>query len=152
MKAIVIVCILLLSLSVAAQKPTGKPEIIDPPTRFDEWTKLTFADEKARLDNLAIHWQQSNRILIHIVIYAGKKACVGEADARWARMRDWLVRKRRVPSDKISWVDGGYREEPTVTIWLWPPDLGKPPDARDSLKPSEVKVIKGCRIYSDRAR
>ena len=137
----------LLTLPVT-QDPTRPPQIIDPPPKFDEWTSLPLRDEKTRLDNLAIHWHQSPRLVIHIVIYAGKQACDGEAEARWVRMRDWLVRKRRVPADKITWADGGYREEPTVTCWLWPPELGKAPEPVDTLKRSEIKVIKGCRIFS----
>jgi hypothetical protein len=152
MKVIVLLWLLLLPLQLSAQTPVSPPEIRDPPAKFDEWTRLPFRDEKARLDNLAIHWQQSPRMSIHVVIYAGKKACLGEADTRWARLREWLVRERGVPAHKITWVDGGYREEATVTVWLWPPELGKPPDAYDSLKRTQVKVIKGCRIYSDRSR
>jgi hypothetical protein len=91
-------------------------------------------------------------MIVHIVIYSGKRACVGEAEARWTRVRNWLVDKRRVTADKITWLDGGYREDPTVTVWLWPPELGKPPDAYGSLERSQVKVIKGCKIYSTHAR
>jgi hypothetical protein len=147
-----IVLFFLLPLSGAAQNPARPSEIVDPPTRFDEWTTIPFSDEKARLDNLAIHWRQSPRMVIYIVIYAGKKACVGEAEARWTRVRDWLVRKRGVPAEKLSWVDGGYREQSTLTCWLWPPELGKPPEPYRTLKRNEVKVIKGCRIFVQRAR
>jgi len=149
-RAIVTLCILLLHVTVQAQNPPRPADIIDPPPKFDEWTKLSLADERARLDNLAIHWQRSPRLAVYVVIYAGKKACVGEAWSRWAGVRDWLVRKRRVASDRITWVDGGYREQPTVTIWLWPPELGKPPDAEPSVKPAEVKLVKGCKIYFGR--
>lgn len=147
MKLIVLIFCLLLPLSAAGQNSSQVPEILDPPSRFDKWSSLPFSDEKARLDNLAIQWQQSPNMLIHIVIYAGKRTCAGEAQARWARVRDWLVRERGVPIEKISWVDGGYREEPTVICWLWPAELSKPEPSYKSLERSEVKVIKGCRIF-----
>jgi hypothetical protein len=150
MKAIV--TLLLLSLSVHTQSPQGPPKIVDPPPKFDEWTRISLADERARLDNLAIHWQQSPHLTIRVVIYAGKTACIGEAEARWTRVRDWLVRKRRIPSNRITWIDGGYHEQSTTTLWLWPPQLGKPPDLEPSLKLTDVKLMKGCKIYSGRAR
>jgi hypothetical protein len=151
MKFIILLLFLLLPLPCTAQDPAKPTEIVDPPTKFDEWTAIPFRDEKARLDNLAIHWQQTPRMVIHIMIYAGKTACVGKAEARWTRMRDWLVRKRGIPAHKISWVDGGYREEPTVMSWLWPPELGKPPEPYGRLKRDRVKLIKGCRIFTERA-
>jgi hypothetical protein len=151
MNVLVLVLCLLMPLS-AAQDPSKPPEIVDPSGRFDEWTSLPFRDEKARLDNLAIQWQQSPSLVIHIAIYAGKKSCPGEAEARWSRIRDWLVRERGVPTEKITWVDGGYREEATVTCWLWPPELGKPPEPSGTLKRSDVKIIKGCKILSERKR
>jgi hypothetical protein len=147
MKVLILIACLLLPIN-ATQDPSRAPEIVDPPTKFDEWASLSFRDEKARLDNLAIHWQQSRRFQIYVVIYAGKNSCAGESGARWARLRDWLVRKRGVPSDKITWSDGGYREQATVTCWLWPPELGKPPEPNGTLNRSDVKIIKGCRIFS----
>ena len=151
MKLIVIVLCALLPL-FASQDQSRTPEIRDPPSKFDEWMSLPFRDEKARLDNLAIHWQQSSGHVIHIVIYAGKKTCVGESEARWARIRDWLVRERGIPADKITWVNGGYREQPTVTCWLWPLVLGNPPEPFGALSPSEVKILKGCKIFNRRKR
>ena len=144
--AVLVFYCLLFTVSAAAQNPSQAPEIWDPPTKFDEWNYLPFSDEKARLDNLAIHWQNTPHAIIYIVIYAGKKSCAGEAEAHWARVRDWLVRKRGVPSEKITWVNGGYLEELTLTSWIWPTDLSKPGPPYESLKRSEVKIIKGCKI------
>lgn len=143
--AVLVFYCLLFTASVAAQNPSQAPEIADPPGKFDEWNYLPFSDEKARLDNLSIHWQNSRHMVIYIVIYAGKKSCAGEAEAHWARVRDWLVRKRGVPLEKITWVNGGYLEEPTLTCWIWPTELSKP-EPYESLKRSEVKIIKGCKI------
>jgi|SRR5215218_5823875 len=152
MRVIGFLLFLQLSLSTAAQDPARPPEFVDPPTKFDEWITIPFSDEKARLDNLAIHWQQNPRTIIYIVVYAGKRACVGEAEARWTRARNWLVRERGVPANKISWANGGYREEATVMCWLWPLELGKPPEPYPTRKRIKVKLIKGCRIFNKRAR
>jgi hypothetical protein len=144
MKLAMLVFCFLFPLAAAGQQPSSVPEIIDPPRKFDEWSGLPFSDEKARLDNLAIQWQQSPSNLIHIVIYAGRRTCAGEAQVHWNRVRDWLVHERSVPIEKISWIDGGYREKQTLICWLWPAEFRKPEPPYKSLERSEVKFFKKC--------
>lgn len=116
------------------------------PRKFDEWNDLVFSDEKARLDNISIVWREESRNIIYLVIYAGKTACVGEAKARGIRAKNHLI-KRKVSADKIVWIDGGWKDEVTTEVWIWPPELGEPLIFREfSLKSSDVKFEKGCKI------
>jgi hypothetical protein len=119
---------------------------IADPRKFDEWRDILFRDEKARLDNAALHWQQYPKNIIYLVIYAGQRACVDEARSRGIRAKKHLV-KRHVPAEQIVWLDGGWQKEVTTEVWIWPPDMRKPSIFPEfNLQPSEVKLEKNCKI------
>jgi hypothetical protein len=116
-------------------------------SKFDEWGDLPFSDEKARLDNIAIQWQQQPTTTIYLIIFAGRVACRGEAKARGQRAKNYLVRKRHVNPKRIVWIDGGHKEKVTTNVWLVPAGIPAPSVFRDyNLKRSEVILEKGCRI------
>jgi hypothetical protein len=117
----------------------------DRPTKFDEWGDIDFHDEKARLDNVAIELQHEPQSVVHMVIYAGSRACLGEAQARALRAKNYLIKKDRIQSDRILWIDGGYREQVTVQVWIWPRDMSPPP-VFPTLQPGEVSIDKHCKI------
>lgn len=131
-----------------AQEPSSpQPLQIADPVKFDEWGDIPFSDEKARLDNAAITLHnQLPRNIIYLVIYAGQRACVGEAKARGIRAKKHLM-SRGIPPAQVVWIDGGYQQEVTYEVWIWPPELGKPfANPELNLKPSEVEFEKNCRI------
>jgi len=107
---------------------------------FDEYGDIRFADEKARLDNFAIQLTNDRNSVGHIIVYAGRKAVVGEAQIRANRARDYLINVRKINPDRVKAVDGGYREEITVRLHIAPPDAGPPP-VMPTLDPSQVEII-----------
>ena len=121
--------------------------MMDVATPFDEWGDIPFRDEKARLDNAAIYLQKDMpRYVIYLVIYAGSRACVGEARERGIRAKKHLM-SRGVPARQVVWIDGGYRSEVSTTVWIWPPEEPPPvPSPEQTLKLSEVKLEKNCKI------
>lgn len=136
---------LLFLFAHSSQGPSSKPTFgIDEPIRFDEWHDLVFRDEKARLDNISIVWREQSRNIIYLVIYAGKTACVGEAKARGIRAKNYLI-KRKVRAGNIVWIDGGWKDEVTTEVWIWPPEVGKPPTFPE-FESSDVKLEDGCKI------
>jgi len=137
---------LFLLVAHSCQDPSQNPalKIADP--KFDEWHDLVFSDEKSRLDNISIVWREQPRSVIYLIVYAGKSACVGEAKARGIRAKNYLI-KRYVPANNIVWIDGGWKDEVTTEVWLWPPGVEKPSIFPEfNLKASEVKLEKGCKI------
>lgn len=85
-----------------------KPEsfismIIDFHTKIDEFGKISYLDETARLDPLAIQLQESPELEGHIIAY-GKRA---EATKRLARMRNYLIKKRKIAPQRIKTKYGG---------------------------------------------
>jgi len=91
--------------------------------KFDEYADLSFNDEKARLDNLAIQLQQEPGAQAYYVIFG---SCDTEGAARSARAVDYLVNNRGIDRGRITVVDGGCRETLTVELWICPTGAGAP--------------------------
>lgn len=96
--------------------------------------------EKARLDNAAIYLQREPaNFVLYLVGYGGRRACIGEAQARILRAKNHLVGKRGIPSSRVVTIDGGYRNEQMVEIWLLPREIGEP-SSTPTVDKSEVQL------------
>jgi|ERR1043166_1264615 hypothetical protein len=108
--------------------------------RFDEYGDVRFSDEKARLDNFAIQLQGQEDARGYIVVYAGQTALVGEAAKRGERAKNYLVKVRKLPLDKVVAIDGGYRDSLTVELFIYPKDEA-PPTPTPTLDASQVELV-----------
>lgn len=113
---------------------------VPPPTcrKFDEFPSIAFDDDKARLDNLAIELQNSPDLTAYVIVYAGRTSRSGQADMLGRRSLDYLTTSRGVDSRRIVVINGGYREEDMIEIWLCPPGA-TPPQPTPTVQPSEVQ-------------
>ena len=112
---------------------------------IDSYGNLPFKLEKGRLDDFAMALREKPDWVAYINIYAGRKSCVGEAQARALQVKRYLVRRWRVQEDRIVWRDGGYREELTVDLWVRP--RGAPvPIISPTIDPKEAQVRGRCRV------
>jgi hypothetical protein len=126
--------------------------LADDARKFDEYGNLPFSDEIARLDNLAIQLQHEPGMIAWYVVYSGRKICVGEARLRALRAKKYLVQKRGIKADRIRWMDGGYREDLGVDLWVWPRSMGAP-TTYPTVDKSEIQIIKNCNSkYRNRQR
>ena len=110
--------------------------------KFDEFGDVNCEDEMARLDNLAVQLQQGSGTVGHIIVYGGRVGRRGEARARASRMKTYLVKNRGVDASRILTIDGGYRENLTVEIWMWPRSAGVP-RASPTVELKDVRFKKG---------
>jgi hypothetical protein len=117
-----------------------RPTIV-PPRKFDEYGNIRFNDEKARLDNYAIQLQNEPGSQGYIIAYGGRRGVAGEAQARADRAKNYLVNTRGLEAGRLVTVDGGYREDLTVELWIVPTGAN-PPSASPTVDASEVKTIK----------
>lgn len=137
------VCITLVSVASFTKTNHGRLTSVADQW-FDSYGNLSWNDEKARLDNFAIALQHDPNLIGYIIVYAGRRACVGEAKDRALRAKKYLVNTRGIQESRLKWIDGGYRKELTVIIQPIPsgaPELTASP----TLKPSEVRIIKNCK-------
>ena len=107
---------------------------------LDRYGRIAFAAEKRRLDNFAIHIQKNPDAVGYLIVYAGRRASVNEAEAWAKRAKAYLLKVRSVPSSRIVTIDGGYREKLTVELYLIPRDSA-PPIPLPTVDRRDVKII-----------
>jgi hypothetical protein len=123
-----------------AQAATGVNALptLTPPKRFDEFPSVTHDDDKARLDNLAIELQNNPGSVGYVFAYAGRGSRAGEADRMGQRAIEYLTKIRGLSSDRVRFVNGGYRETNTFELWLVPQGA-TPPSPTPTLTPEQAR-------------
>ena len=91
-----------------------------PSKQFDVCCSCSFDDQKARLDNLAVELQNDPTTTTYVIAYGGRTSRVGQADLLGTRARDYLVANRGVDQSRITVMNGGFREEDCVELWVVP--------------------------------
>jgi hypothetical protein len=107
---------------------------------LDTYGDIRFVDEKARLDNFAIQLMNEENAIGYIIVYAGRRATVAEAQLRANRARDYVINVRKINPQRVKAVNGGYHEELTVQLHITPADA-EPPSAMSTVDPSQVEII-----------
>lgn len=124
-----------------ARRCKGFPSIPDLGHRefnpFDTFSNIPFADEQARLDNFSISLQEQPQLKGYILIYASKDFPASRAKMRAKRARDYLVKVRGVDPKMIGIVDGGYREQFQIELYILRADVG-PPTPYPTVAPPSV--------------
>lgn len=72
--------------------------------------------EEAILDTFAVALHNDPIQIGYIIVYAGRRACVGEGQRRALRMKKYLVEHRGVEWNRVMWRDGGHLEKPYVLL------------------------------------
>jgi hypothetical protein len=117
--------------------------------KVDEYGNIRFNDEKARLDNFAIELQNDPTAQGYLICYGGRRGRAGEAQRRCDRAKDYLVTTRGIDASRIVTVDGGYKEELSVELWIVP-NGATPPTASPTVQPSDVKTTPAPRTRRGR--
>ncbi|HEV7893465.1 MAG TPA: hypothetical protein VGP08_22820 [Pyrinomonadaceae bacterium] len=110
-----------------------------PPTQehYDEYGDISFEHEQALLDVYAVALMNDPTMKGYVVCYGGRKGRRGAATARCERAKSYLVNRRGFNPDRIIPLDGGFREDLTVVLWMMPPDMKPPLDP--TVAPGEVQ-------------
>ncbi len=106
--------------------------------RFDEFPLISFDDDKARLDNLAIELQNSPGSVGYIIAYGGRASRAGLANMMGERARNYLVNTRGLSDNRLIVVNGGLRETPTYELWIVPQGA-EPPRATPTLDATQAR-------------
>ena len=119
----------------------------DKMRQFDEFGDINCEDEMARLDSFAVQLQNEPAAKGVLIFYGGRRfrgrlPKQGEAGARAARMKPYLVERRRISSERVIVIDGGYREEFQVVLWVIPAEM-TPPEPSLTIPAKDIKFQKG---------
>lgn len=133
--------------------------------KIDEFND-NFCDEaKARMDLVAIAFQNSPDSRIYMIYYTGKlygsyiydkktknhkKIYLyprqNEAEMIIRRWINYLTRARGIPREAIVLINGGFREEHTLENWIVP-KVAEPPKPIPTLTRKDLKFRKGKAKY-----
>lgn len=124
-----------------AQATTVVPPTVErerPSRQFDVCCSCSFDDQKARLDNLAVELQADPSTTTYVIAYGGRTSRVGQADLLSSRARDYLVSQRGIDQSRIVVINGGFREEDCVELWIIPSGA-TPPQATPTVGAGDVR-------------
>lgn len=111
---------------------------------LDAFGNIRFNDAKARLDNFVIQLfalkQEEPEWRGYIIVYAGRRSHIGEAQYKANCFKNYLVRVRKMDPASLFAVDGGFREEMEVKLYLGRSDY-YPPALSPTVSPKKVKLI-----------
>jgi hypothetical protein len=108
------------------------------PRKFDEYGKLMSKDEAARLDNFVIELSMDPTAEGYIISYGGRASRAGDAQKAADKQKDYMVKQRGVDGNRVTTVNGGFREQPTIELWVVPSGA-EPPKAMPTIKPNDAK-------------
>jgi hypothetical protein len=128
-----------------------EPPVPSPTRKLDEYGNISWEDERARLDNFTIELMNNPNARGYMTCYGGRVGRVGEARRRCERAKNYVSGYRGVEASRVVTVDGGYKEDLTVELWVVPQGV-KPPQATPTVDPSEVRFIKGKSKRKPRGR
>ena len=113
------------------------PKIVLTAVEFDECNNCTFDDQKAHLDNLAVELQNDPSTRAYIIAYGGRMSPLGQVEVLMTRAREYLVSQRGIDPSRLVVVNGGFREDDSVELWIVP-SSAKPPKATPTVKVSDL--------------
>src|SRR5215216_5411911 len=110
--------------AVSIIAPLEKKSIVAQ--EFDECNSCSYDDQKARLDNLAVELQNDPATRAYIFAYGGRMSPLTQVEKLMARARDYLITQRGIDASRLVVVNGGFREEDSVELWIVPSGAATP--------------------------
>lgn len=96
--------------------------------KFDEYSNISYNDEKARLDNFAIELQNDPAATAYVIVYP-TAVRPGGVQQRTTRAVDYLVNSRGISANRIATPVGPVRDQLLVELWRCPQGA-RPPSIR----------------------
>lgn len=111
--------IYLFAISVCSILQANAAFVNDSPLLFDRFSHVHCKEEMARLDNYAGTLKGVPNATAVIIGYGGRNDTRrGEIVARLLSIRDHLIKNSGIDRNRIVILNGGYREELNVELWV----------------------------------
>ena len=88
--------------------------------KHDQYGKLAPQEENERLDKFTNELQMDPTAQGYIIAYGGRAGRAGDAQKAADKAKSYLVNKRGLDPSRIMTIDGGYREQQSVELWIVP--------------------------------
>ena len=106
----------------ALSSPSQDRPIMDP----DDGSGRSFEQDKPRLDRFAEEMKAKSSADAYIIAFAGLVSYKNEARIRLDCIRKYLITTHGISASRLKLIDGGYRVEKSVKLFLINPDEPKP--------------------------
>jgi hypothetical protein len=115
-------------------------------SRFEEYYPAT-PPEKIReiLDGFAQHLKANPSLRALLISYGGKQSCHNEALLRARLATRYLLKVHKLPLSRATILDGGYRENGVVELWVGSPGA-IPPTPTRTINRKEVIISGNCKF------
>ena len=117
---------------------TRLPKRVIVAHEFDECDNCSYDDQKARLDNLAIELQNDPSTRAYIIAYGGRTGPLNQVEVLMSRAREYLITQRGIDAARFEVVNGGFREENSVELWIVPSGAA-PPKPSPTVQAKDLK-------------
>lgn len=109
-----------------------------PAAKFGEYTTADLSANKAQLDKWVLALQQDPTAQGYLIAYGGRASQPEDAQKAADNATDYTINVRKMDGARTLSGVGGYREQPTVELWIAPAG-GTPPMATPTVDPKDVK-------------
>ena len=106
--------------------------------KFGEYTTPDLSANKAQLDKWVLALQQDPTAQGYLIAYGGRTSRPEDAQKAADNATDYTMHVRKMDGARTLSGVGGYREQPTVELWI-APEGGAPPMATPTVDPKDVK-------------
>ena len=118
------------------QESSQRP-VFDP----DDHTTPTFEDDKPRIDRFAQLLKENKSAEGYIIAYGGVVSYKNEAKTRLNCTQRYLTAVHKIPRSRLKLIDGGYRVEVTVAMFVVQPRELKP-EPYSPINPEAAQIKK----------
>ncbi len=109
-----------------------------PAVKFGEYVTNDLSANKAQLDKFVLALQQDPAAQGYLIAYGGRTSQPDDAQKAADNATDYTINTRKLDGARTLSGVGGYRERPTVELWIAPPGA-TPPLATPTVDPKNVR-------------
>jgi hypothetical protein len=109
-----------------------------PAVKFGEYVTPDLSANKAQLDKFVNALQADPSAQGYLIAYGGRTSRPEDAQKAADNATDYTMNTRKMDGARTLSGVGGYREKPTVELWIAPAG-GAPPMATPTVDPKDVK-------------
>ena len=109
-----------------------------PAVKFGEYVTRDLSANKAQLDKFVLALQRDPAAQGYLIAYGGRTSQPADAQTAADNATDYTINTRKMDGARTLSGVGGYREQPTVELWIAPPGA-TPPLATPTVLPKDVK-------------
>jgi hypothetical protein len=118
----------------------GESALLNPEVTY---SNISSRERKIRLDYFVDRLQRRTpQSKVYIIGYGGRRSLPNEAQLRANQAKNYLIKEHRINTARIVIIDGGYKDDVQVELYIISPSAPKPLPS-PNIYPKDVQIING---------